>query len=227
MKFKILNLLAIIALVFSLACSDDESSEVNTSILGYQYQPLSIGQELIYQVDSIAYDDFTGTVDTLSYKLKEVTEEVLLSLEGNKEYLISIYKRSSDTINWTKQRVIKKSIVGTRFEKLDNNLLTIPLVFPISEEVSWDVNSLNTEDVIFYSYESFHKTGMYNNIEYDSVLLVNQLDEENLIEKLFSQEVYAAGVGMIEKQDIAINTNLDGTIKNGYDVSIKLISHNP
>jgi hypothetical protein len=224
---KILNQFVFLILLFAMACSEDESVEVKNSDLGYNYQPLVLGQELIYQVDSITYDDFTGTVDTISYKLRELIEETDIDQIGNEVFIVSVYTRLSDTNSWKKKKVIQKSIVNTRYEKLENNLLTIPLVFPISKDVSWNVNSLNTNEEVIYSYDSFHEFGEYNNLDYDSVLVVNQLDEENLIEKIYSQEVYASGVGLIEKKHQQLNTNIDGTIKNGFDLTIKLLSANP
>lgn len=225
---QVKNIYALLALVllFMLSCSDDDSTTISNGSLGYQYIPLKVGGELIYQVDSISYDEFRGTVDTTIYYIRELVEEEFVDLEGNTSYLVGIYQRSSDTVSWTKQRNISKKVVNRKYERLENNTLLIPLVFPLNESVTWDVNALNPKPEELYSYESTHESKKVNGVNYDSVLVVNQKDEMNLIERYFEEEKYAARIGLIQKRVIALQTELNGTIRDGIDVRINLISHN-
>ena len=75
MRSKCIYSLILISILF-YACKKDE--DVNeTLFFGYQYIPIHEGDERIYQVDSIIYDDFTGLVDTIRFQLLE--QDFLLS----------------------------------------------------------------------------------------------------------------------------------------------------
>lgn len=225
-QVKNIHILLAIMLLFMLSCSDDDSSAVSNGSLGYQYIPLKVGSELIYQVDSISYDEFRGSVDTTIYYLRELVEEEFVDLEGNISYLVGIYQRNSDTVSWIKQRNISKKVVDRKYERLENNTLLIPLVFPLNETVTWDVNALNPMPEELYSYESIHESKQVNGVNYDSVLVVKQKDEMNLIERYFEEEKYAARIGLVQKRVIALQTELNGTIRDGIDVRMNLISYN-
>lgn len=209
-----------------MSCSDDDSNSISNGSIGYQYIPLKVGSELVYQIDSISYDEFTGTVDTTTFFLRELVEEEFNDIVGNTSFLIGIYKRNSDTLSWIKKSNISKKIVGRRYEKLENNTILIPLVFPLAENVSWDVNALNSAFSELYSFKNLHESLRVNGINYDSVLVVDQKEEQNLIERFLEEEKYAAQIGLIQKRKMAIQTELNGTIKNGTDVRMNLISHN-
>ena len=57
-SFRIILLIAI----FSFSCEKDSEDNV-TPDLGYAYAGLEVGQYVIYDVDSIFYDDFNSTID--------------------------------------------------------------------------------------------------------------------------------------------------------------------
>ena len=78
-KRKPFLFISILVLMIS-ACSKDDSEDLPENFAGYNYLPLSVGLENIYLVDSIAYDDFTGTVDTTQYFIRELFEGTVQDL---------------------------------------------------------------------------------------------------------------------------------------------------
>ncbi|PJA07890.1 MAG: hypothetical protein COX70_05320, partial [Flavobacteriales bacterium CG_4_10_14_0_2_um_filter_32_8] len=66
--------------IFIFSCSKKE--EVIPPDLGYDYAGLEVGRYIIYDVDSFYYDDFTDTIDTSYFKIKEVVDSKFTDLEG-------------------------------------------------------------------------------------------------------------------------------------------------
>ena len=88
--FKIVRLFFMASmLVFIAACEDDDES--SKEFIGYQYLPLELGQENTYQVDSIKYDDFTNTIDTIQFQRREVVDGTFVDGEGRLNYIVNIF----------------------------------------------------------------------------------------------------------------------------------------
>ncbi len=221
-----ISALILFSITILFSCSDDGDTILSKSSLGFEYIPLKLGSEMIYQFDSIAYDEFTGGIDTVQFFVKETIEEEFIDIENNPSFLVGVYQRNSDTNQWVKKYNISKKLVGRKFEILENNQIRIPLVFPLGENVIWDPNALNANPEEVYSYKEIHKRSTVNGTTYDSVLVVDQKDELNLIERYLEEEKYAAQIGLIQKRKLALQTELNGTIRNGYDVRINLIERN-
>lgn len=223
-----MSLRLVYILLFSLliiSCEDDDAT--STVDFAYDYQPLSIGQESIFQVDSILYDDFSNTIDTLSFQRREFIASSFTNAEGVEVFRVEVSLRLADTLNWSIQKVITKQRDKFRYELFDDNIRTIPLVFPPVEDQSWDANLLNTKDEEDYQYVNVNVPFVLaDSVPYESTLAVLQRSEENLIEVIATAERYARGVGLIYRRDVDLETELNGDIKSGYDVSLTLIAFN-
>ena len=209
------------------SCSDDENDTPATVFFGYDYLPLQIGQESTYSIDSVLYDEFTGRVDTARLQLKEMVKSSFKDAENREAFLVDIYRRENDTLPWNFVKVVAKTRTSVRYELLEDNLITVPLIFPVGENKSWDANRLNVEDEQTYNYESVHASFELNGERYDSTITIEQIDNENLIEKMFAEEKYALHFGLIYRKDINIETELNGNIRNGYEATVRLIEFKP
>src|SRR5690606_3689081 len=110
-------------------------------------------------------------------------------------------------------------------EQFDNNQSRVILIFPVKEGEQWDANAKNTLQEQEYEYLDVHLPYKVNQFSFDSSLKVVQLDEENLLQQYYSEEVYATGVGMVEKTVKMLNTDLQGNIKNGYSLKYQIIAY--
>jgi len=203
----------IVVLLFGSGCSKDENFDPDFK---YAYFPVDTGRYVTYQVDSIVYDDFTGTVDTFQYQMREWMTSTFKDNEGRTNYRLERYFRQSDTTNWRISDVWFMLRTKERAEKIEENQRFIKLVFPPQKGLTWQGNRfINiTDDIDYYedwTYEitEVDKEATYNGLQFDSTLTVDQVDKENQIEKTRGIEVYAKGVGMIykeflhlEKQDV-------------------------
>jgi len=197
------------------SCTPEKKEEF-TIDYGYSYVPLAIGQVIFYQVDSIIYDDFTGGIDTISFQQKEELSASFVDGTARKAFRIEISERLNDTSAW---RIVRREVrlrTGLRYETQEDNVREIRLVFPVEENKRWDANALNAANKQEYEYESVHGFFEFGNLQFDSSLHVIQRDEENLIERFYTEERYASGKGLIYRRDINLRTKLNGEIEKGF-----------
>lgn len=212
-------------LVFSQACKTDDDADLK--LVGSEYYPLTLNQESIFEIDSILYNDFTGRVDTIRLQRRELVERKNLDQEMREAFIIGIYERAAASLPWIKIREIRKVKTAIRLEITENNLVLLPLVFPITNDKTWNVNSLNTENKVEYAYDKAHQSFSLNMMLYDSTVTVNQMDEENLIERKFSEEIYAINRGLIQRTVIDLETKVNGEIVKGFEANTRLLSFKP
>ena len=213
--FRILFLFIALALI---SCNNEDDVDLPANFQGYTYLPLEIGQERIYQIDSISYDDFTGTVDTVIYFERQLIISSEIDLGGRINYKAEIFRRNADTLDWRLSSVELRYRGTLRYELNQGGNIFIPLVFPPLESSSWDVNSMNAQTEIIYEYQNLHQPYQLQGDLYDSSITVLQNDVLNLIERERDLEVYASGIGMIYKENIALETDIiSGEIVRGFE----------
>ena len=146
---------------------------------------------------------------------------------GNREtFIVEIYTRAADTLPWRINRITKRTLTDYRLEVLDNNLATVPLVFPIALRKRFNSNVLNTRAEKDYVYTSVNEPFSNGNLQYDSTISILQFEEENLIEQILEVETHATGVGLILRQHKDVETEFNGDIRSGFESEMRLISFN-
>ncbi len=215
--------ICVVGLFMFLSCEEDK--DVVSIFLGKQYFPVNLNAEWVYQIDSIHYDDFSQTIDTFSFHRKLQVVEVTEDLEKRTAFRLAVLERADDSSLWKQKRFIRWTVTDRRIEQLKNNLITIPMIFPVVENDEWDANALNSDQEQSFQFRSLHQRANVEGISYDSVLTISQFEEENKIERINVSERYATNVGMIARDDLRLNTELNGEIRNGHDVKYRLISY--
>ena len=223
MKNRLLFLFAFFTL---FACTDDESEEFMIDY-GFNYAPLAVGQTSIFQIDSILYDDFNNSNDTISFQQKEEIVASFIDDAGAEAFRIELSQRSSDSSAWQLIRVFSSRKDDTRYVRIDNNIASVLLVFPPEKGTEWDGNLLNTKDELEFTYTSINQTETINQQNYQSIVTVLHEDEFNRIQQYFTEEKYAKGFGLVYRKDKQLETELNGEIRSGYDASVRLIEFIP
>ncbi len=221
MRMKPVFFVFLFSLLFS-SCKEDQKS-TDTPFFGYQYSPISVGQYRVYQVDSIAYDDFNGTIDTIRFQEKTEVESIETSQAVGSSYVLGVYRRDTSTDPWKKTHLIRQVLGSRTYEIQDNNVVYLALTFPINNATTWDSNAKNVFPEKRYRLENLHQSAVIAGINYDSTIRVNQLDEFNEIERFLEEEIYAARVGLVYQRKLAVQTEFGGEIRSGYDRSMELI----
>jgi len=192
--------------------------------LHYDYFPVKIGTWVIYDVDSIAYNDFTSTVDTFDFQVKEIIESEFTDNEGRPTQRIERYYRDNSNSPWLLKNVWAANRTEKTAERVEENIRYIKLIFPIVKNAKWDGNKANTLDEIQYEFKDIHSAYSLNSLSFDSCLVVQHENELTLFTNIFGQEVYANHIGNIYRKYTNLVKQADGTITSGFDYNYKAIS---
>ncbi len=218
--------LILILTVIIFSCSKKEV--VIVPEIAYDYAGLEVGKYVIYDVDSLTYDDFTETVDTASYQIKEVVDSKFTDLEGEEAFKIIRYRKDHDTLGWNLIDVWNSKITATNFQKTEENIKLVKLIFPVKLNKTWNGNAMNNDTEIEYEYTSIDQAETIGGNALSSVLTVLQDESpEILINPWWYEEKYARGIGMVYKRSMNLYRpdTLPSTSWLGYDVTMTLSSY--
>ncbi len=227
---KILILIVISAsFIWSCKKNTDDSSTVD---LTYNYFPVNIGHTLIYDVDSLVYDDNTGhtTIDTFTYQYKEIVSENIIDDEGKPAQKLLRFFRKHDTDIWQSVNTWIESRSNLNAQKVEENIRYVKLVFPLNATKNWNRNAYNNLGENIFSVDYFDQPFTVNGTVYDKTLKIKKDSSINAIEEIRGIEIYARNVGLIYFQSDSINTQPNappstGTKSRGFRYRLKLKSY--
>lgn len=206
---KKINIFTVVFSLLLIGCSDPEEDVVLTQ--PSEYQPLKIGSWYLYDVDSIAYNDFTTpvTIDTFEYQLKEMITDTFTDQAGNLNYRLERERRMKndslpyDSLNWMHADVWFITEKGNTIERVEENNRYVSLMSPVRDGINWDGNAFNYKESWDFNYQkigqpfdSFGNTVTVNQILEDQFVIIYQLYEE----------VYAKDVGLINRVRIDVES---------------------
>ena len=197
-----------------MSCSDNEPAFFPD--FKYEYYPLDSGFTVEYQVDSIRYSFLNPGVqiDTISYFIREVIGDTFTDDIGQVNHRIWRLRKDSTSGPWYVDRAWSALLTTTNIEKNEDGLRYIKFIFPIKMNSSWNGNlyidaqyndPLNPSgfEYLFgweYAVQELDVPFTTGMLSFDSTCLILQADEENLLEKTYSVERYAKGVGLVYKE---------------------------
>ncbi len=197
---KRLLLIFCCAIVGITSCKK-ENTAPSDNVTGHEYFPVYEGFERFYHVDSIAWDNFTATVDTFSYDVKEVIGETYTDNEGRPTQKIYRYLHDNSG-NWVIWKVWSMNNLATRAEQTEDNLRYVKLIFSPALNEKWNGNAYNTSDPLEYKITDMSASETVGSLTFNSVLTVTQQDEDNLSERHLDEERYAANIGLYYRKNI-------------------------
>lgn len=219
----------LLLVVAAVSCKKDPPQPVEVD-LGHSYAPVEVGRYVIYEVDSIAYDDAIHPADTTRYLLKEIIDSIFNDNAGRPTMRLERYwKIYNDTVPysalpWLGPRVWTATRTSTALERKEENNIYIRLVFPPDKGKKWNGNSYNTLGQKDYEILSTDKPDAIGSLSFDSVVTIEQFSQINIIEFRYEMEQYARGVGLIYKQRDSIYDG-GGPDTVGYTFRQKIISY--
>lgn len=215
-NFLILILLGAVCL---FSCKKDKDDYVAPDI-GHNYAGMEVGKYIIYDVDSFFYDDFTATIDTSIYQIKEEVVEKYTDLEDEEAFKIHRYKKEKDSLNWVLTDVWNAKLTQTNFQKVEENVRFVKLIFPVRANITWNGNSMNNLDELRYEYTSIDALETIGGHTFGNVLSVLQEEDINLISQTLFEEKYARGVGLVYKKELDIIRDSLSAPWHGYEVTM-------
>lgn len=206
----------LIGIVFFQACNK-QTIQPAPSDLGWDFQPLNQGHFVVYDVDSIIYDDFTKTVDTFSYEMKDELGEEFLDDQNRTSNYVTRYQRKKSTDPWSVLHVYYITQDEFKLEWKENNLRFIKMVYPVQLNKKWKGNSYmptqtNTNiswmDDWDYKYEDVLTSFNTGRKVYQKSHIIEQADyiegapdiPTAFSARTYSKEVFSKDVGMVYRE---------------------------
>lgn len=169
-----------------------------------EYFTAEVGNYIVYQCDSIVYDDFNGTIDTFSFKIKEYYESEFIDNSGRSAIRIERYKQAENSSTWTLKDVWQVVKSDSQVEKVEEDIRFIKLNFPVIDEKTWNINAINSLDPRMVAYKDVHKQFATDSLSFDSTVTVENTDPQNLINEYRDTEIFAKGLGMVYKRFVDV-----------------------
>ncbi len=215
-KLTSLLFLVILFSVGFFSCKKDPDKAPD---MGYNYFPDQVGRFVVYDVDSIYYDEnnidaATHIAPSIEFKfqVKEKIESIYTDNQNRPTIRLERYVKYFDgnvpysQMPWIFRNVWAENKTATTAEKVEENIRYIRLSFPVKASQTWNGNAQNTQDAINYSYSSIDQPLNLGLLAFDSVMQVTQQDETTLISKKYSIEKYCRKVGLIYKEYLNIES---------------------
>tara|TARA_Y100000385_G_C13076896_1_gene631858 strand:+ start:1395 stop:2066 length:672 start_codon:yes stop_codon:yes gene_type:complete len=220
-KIRMKSKFYFILIIITSSCKPIVYEETNYL---YNYFPLKLNQEKEFLVTNIVHNSFGK--DTSSYFLKEIITEYNINSEGDTVYTVERYWKLDATLNYEIKDVWTSKINLSAGYLNEENITYTKLIFPLSLNIFWNGNAFNNLDYQEYSVETLNTPFQLNNLNFDSSLIVVQNYKSNLLEYESSKEVYATEIGLIYKEDIAVDINSGNPteITQGYEYYQEIIN---
>jgi len=244
-----LLLLAAITLVYA-SCKKENDNEHFYPEATRGYYPLQTGRWVLYDVDSVIWNDFDCTKRTHHLNMRYTVADTFTDLSGRPSFRIVVDKRASsppeDTGLWQVSTVFYATPTTSGLDIIMNNLRQEKLIFPVSENATWlgnrAIDTNETENRFYggwvYRYVDFLKP--YNNgrVTFDNTISVHQINDSlnnpellpnAYAERTFSREVYGYDVGMVYREFTHWTYdpgNPNNRCRKGFTVIMRATDHN-
>jgi hypothetical protein len=203
------------------------------------YYPLTVGKYITYSLDSVVYYTNFGVSATIkSYQVKHVVDAKITDNLGRPAYRIIRYIRSLPADPWQPDNTFMVVPTDNSIEFIENNLRFLKLANPVRQDFTWKGNTyINTTSLTStlkylddwdYTYDSINVAAKVGALNIDSTIKVAQINYTDAYNRIFSEEKYAKGIGMVYRNFLYLNKgNLTGPYSDGsYGVIFKMIDHN-
>lgn len=211
-RYKYLNIiLSVLSGVMLIIAACKKDKELVNVDLGYDYFPTEAGRYIIYDVDSLYYNDFTSTIDTFKFQIKEKIAAEFVDLSQRKTQRIERFYRKNVSEEWIIKDVWFANRTSNTAEKTEENIRFVKIVFPLKKGSSWNGNRFNALGEQNYTLSKLNETYALGSLAFDSIVYITQIADSNLIEKKIACEVYAKHIGLVYKKHLDI-TDKDSVI---------------
>lgn len=192
--------------------------------MGFNYFPLKINSEVVYNVDSTVYNNFNNSTTNYVFQLKDVVTDKFTDVQGDEVYRLERYKKTN-TEDWFFQKVITRKIVNNRAEEFIDNKRYVRLVFPQTLQSTWNGNLYNDLGVWQHEIKDLNVPLTIGANKLDSTIAIQQYKEVNLIREDIYDETYAKNIGLVIKEVKAVDKNIStGVITRGFKYRMELAS---
>ena len=212
MKNNILFSLCVLLLCFA-SCKRVEDPELS----GPSYAPLEIGKYVIYDITNLAHDAFAERTDTTYFQIRETIESDFIDNSGNTVYKTLVETSEHPGSNWIFVRYATLHQDDYSYQRVEDDIRKIKLSFPLKERKSWDANQMNTLATQKAKITNLDQSySISKDLVFSNTLTIDLGNEIDPFFQNVESEVYAAGIGLIERKLIDVETQ-PGKYKDGNE----------
>ncbi len=195
------------------------------------YFPIDSGLTRYYQIDSVYWDEFAHTRDTISYAIKEVIAGSFIDLTGRMAQRIERYKMNQQG-HWIIFNVGTSYRDNQKAESVENNIRILKLIFPAYKGMSWNGNTYNTQNPQNFEYLAVGASDTTDTFIFKEIIKIQEDDEPfNNMYDLYGEERYAKNIGMYYRliSDLQFQSQGSTIIDTiaGYIYTEKLTAYTP
>ncbi|MCK5857542.1 MAG: hypothetical protein KAG64_08630 [Bacteroidales bacterium] len=183
--------------------------------MGSDYFPVEKGLFVSYQVESIIWDDNNQTVDTTYYQVQTVIDTQFVDNEGRVSHRWLRFIKT-DTTQWAYDHSYAFTKTNSRLETVEGNNRYMRMAFPVRLGATWDVNAFNTEDKLKAKYIDVDAPKKIGSKNFEKCTIAILEDNSSLINEYYKEDIYARGVGLVQRIDKHIDKKFTGEIVKGY-----------
>ncbi len=212
------SVLFLFGLLFFTSC-EPESIPASSAEIEMDFMPIDTITTWEYRMDSIIYDNEGMTVDTfISYRRERLAGQ-FMDAEGKVTHRLIVSKKQDWNDEYKETDLWTLQINENGFQRKEENLNFVKLLFPIVLGDTWDGNQFPEDTQVFvagetldqyrnwlYEYESRMDSMTVRDKLYNDVVKVVQANNTNAIDRRYSVEYYAKGVGMIQRDMEILHT---------------------
>lgn len=189
-----------------------------------QYFPLTLGKYIVYDVDSIVFDDLSGgnRQDSVSFQIKEEVVDFQVSLAGDTLFYVHRFRREDPSQSWKLKDLWTASRSTAEATRTEENLKFIKMAYPLHFGKRWASTAyispsttivVGTETMQPYeewsakiiAYDVQDQVGDFNFAK-GEVMQVTQTNTDDGAFKRYVLEKYARNIGLIMRVDTILNS---------------------
>jgi len=235
------------AALFFVSCTK-ETTDLSDMNKGHDFAPFEIGKYIVYDVDSLYWDDLLRAQIPRRCQLRYDVADTFRDGAGRLSYVINVQIRENESVPYRPNDVIKVTPTANNLIWSQKNIDYIKLVFPVSNGESWNGNALiplgDQDYEEFdnenwkYTYADFDQDYKPGAKLYEHTVTVNQIDDRlndpdvdstAYAYRNYAQEIYAYGVGMVFRERIywVFQPQPGGSgYRKGYSVIMRAVENN-
>lgn len=236
------------------SCNKETGPDLDEMKQGYNFFPLEVGKYVLYDVDSIYWDDFLKAEIHHRSQMRYECVDSFTNGEKETSYVINVMERKTPTSPYYPSDVIHVTRSNNRLIVNQSSMKTIDLVFPVDDGTEWDgLAMLPLENSTYfparlqdpaytYLYEDYGHSYNTGNKHYENTVTVHHIDEgindpevDSTIyaSKNYAKDIYAYDVGLIYREIVYWTfqpKNPDGSggsgYKKGFGLTMRAVENN-
>lgn len=225
-----LFLIACLGISASALLSSCKKEKQDPLPITFDYFPTERGRFVVFEVDSVVHAENDNNNDDsvyyYNYQVMEQIDSTFTDGSGRPTQVLKRFHRLDDAQPWNLTAVWTQTLTMSAAYRFEDNVTYHKLAFPISENTTWDGNDMNTLEEEVYSYEDFHVARTIQGLSFDSTLAVLQRDDNNFVERVYGQEIYANGVGLVRRQRDDLGKR-NGIVVRGTEFTMQAVDYGP